>query len=84
MDIVQREDLGQKNREKDYIHKGRRVLPDLGTAILANLRGYVNGSYPEPLSGAAKELGYYPLSMATEEELAKIEDIKKQVLSEKK
>ena len=70
------------NKEKEYINKGVRVFKNIELAILANLRGYVNGSYPEPLSGAAKELGYYPLSMATEQELEKINSIKKQILNE--
>ena len=72
------------NKEKDYINKRIRVFKSLELAILANLKGYINGSYPEPLSGAAKELGYYPLSMAMEQELEKIGLIKKQVLSENK
>jgi len=53
--------------------KGSRMLPDLPTAILARLRGYVAGSYPTPLTGAAAELGYHPLQSATTEELAAIQ-----------
>jgi len=54
------------------VRRGRTVLPDLPTAILANLRGYVGGSYSEPLSGAAEILGYHPLQSATAEELEQI------------
>jgi len=42
------------------------------TAILARMRGYVGGSYPTPLRGMAAELGYHPLSSASEEEMAAI------------
>ena len=49
--------------------KGQRVLPDLPTAVLARLRGYVGGSYSTPLRGVAAELGYHPLSTASAEEL---------------
>ena len=52
--------------------KGSRVLPDLPTAILARMRGFVNGSYPSPLRGMAAELGYHPLQLASAEELASI------------
>jgi len=54
--------------------RGRRLLPDIRTAILARMRGYVGGFYPSPLTGDAAELGYHPLSSATPEELAKIEE----------
>ena len=52
--------------------KGMRVLPDLPTAILARLRGYVGGAYPSPLRGEAAELGYYPLQSASADEMAAI------------
>lgn len=55
------------------VRRGRTVLPDLPTAILARMRGYVGGSYPEPLSGSAAVLGYHPLQSATAEELAAIQ-----------
>ncbi len=63
---------------KDYTgflsgKRGNRLLPDLRTAIFARLKGYVDGFYPHELTGAAAELGYYPLSEATPEELAQIE-----------
>ena len=48
------------------------MLPDLPTAILARMRGYVGGSYPSPLRGAARELGYHPLQEASADELAAI------------
>lgn len=66
--------------EKEYIHKGLRILPDLKTAILANLKGFVNGFYPEPLFGLAKEIGYYPLSMASEKELEQIQIIENKII----
>lgn len=69
------------NREKDYIHKGLKILPDLKTAIFAKIKGYVNGTYPEPLSGMAKKIGYYPLSMATDNEIKQINQIEKQVIN---
>lgn len=53
--------------------KGSRMLPDLPTAILARLRGYVAGSYPEPLTGAAAERGYHPLQSASAEEMLAIQ-----------
>jgi hypothetical protein len=53
--------------------KGSRLLPDLPTAILARLRGYIGGSYPSPLSGMAAEIGYYPLQSATPEEIELIQ-----------
>lgn len=78
-------DLNKKDKvQKDYIYKGKRVFPDLRTAIFANLKGYMNGSYPEPLSENIQRIGYYPLSMATEEEIAKINEIEQQVLGGKK
>ena len=83
MEIIKLSDLEEEKTEKDHIHKGARVFPDLKTAILANLRGYMNGSYPEPLSGAARKIGYYPLSMATDKELEQIDDLEKQVLEGK-
>lgn len=52
--------------------QGKLILPDLPTAVLATLRGYKMGTYPKPLEGIAKELGYHPLSSATPEELAEI------------
>lgn len=55
--------------------KGKKVLPDLRTAILASLRGYFQGSYPNKLDGIASEVGYYPLNEATFEEKEKIEEI---------
>lgn len=55
------------------VRRGRTVLPDLPTAILARMRGYVGGSYSEPLSGAAAILGYHPLQSATADELAAIQ-----------
>jgi len=66
-----REDL---SRPSGFIggRKGSRVLPDVPTAILARMRGYVGGSYPTPLRGMAAELGYHPLSSASEEEMAAI------------
>ena len=85
MDIIKITNVEkEENREKDYVHKGVRVFPDLKTAILANLRGFMNGSYKEPLTGIAKKLGYYPLSMATDQELDQINAIEKQVLGENK
>ena len=54
--------------------KGSRMLPDLPTAVLARLRGYVAGSYPTPLPGVAAELGYHPLQTASAEEMAAIQD----------
>lgn len=54
--------------------RGRRLLPDIRTAILARMRGYIGGFYPSPLKGEASELGYYPLSDATRDELKKIEE----------
>jgi len=73
----------EKKEDKDYIHKGSKILPDLRTAIFANIKGYINGSYAEPLTGIAQELGYYPLSMATEQENEQINYIEKQFLGEK-
>lgn len=70
-----------KNTEKNYIHKGARIFPDLDTAILANLKGFINGSYPHSLPINITKLGYYPLSMANEEELKKINNIKTEILS---
>lgn len=67
--------INEKKIDTDFIHKGNKVLPNLKTAILAKLRGYKNGSYPGPLSETARELGYYPLSDATEEEKIKIAEI---------
>jgi hypothetical protein len=64
---------------QNFIHKGARILPDLETAILASLRGYLNGSYPKALTGDAEQLGYYPLSDATTEERARIEAISKKI-----
>jgi len=55
------------------VRRGRTVLPDLETAILARLRGYVGGSYPEPLTGPAEVLGYHPLQSATADELEQIQ-----------
>jgi hypothetical protein len=55
--------------------QGKLILPDLPTAVLATLRGYKMGTYPKPLEGIAKELGYHPLSSATPEEMAKIRDM---------
>lgn len=81
MDITKLNNI-ENNKEKDYIHKGNKVFPSLDTAILANLRGFMNGSYPSPFEGPAKELGYYPLSMANEEEMMQIEEIKQKVLGE--
>jgi len=54
--------------------KGSRVLPDIRTAILARMRGYIGGFYPSPLTGEAAEMGYYPLSSATPDEMIKIEE----------
>lgn len=54
--------------------KGRKVLPDLPTAILARIRGYVGGSYQNPLTGEAANLGYHPLSSASPEEIQVIQD----------
>jgi len=64
-----------KNKTFLEAKKGAKLLPDLRTAIFASLRGYFQGSYPSKLEGAAENLGYYPLSEATEEELGKINKI---------
>lgn len=68
------------NKQKDKIYKGRRLLPSLDEAIFAKLKGYVNGSYPSMLKGKAEEIGYYPLSEATQEELNQIKSIKEIVI----
>lgn len=52
--------------------RGKALLPDLPTAILADLKGYRLGFYPTPLEGVAEKLGYYPIQSATPEELTKI------------
>jgi len=83
MDLLKFNNLNQnklENKEKNYINKGKKIFPNLRTAILAILRGYMNGSYPEPLSDSAKKNGYYPLSDATDEEIEKINIIERQVL----
>ena len=75
-------ELKTDKTEKDRIYKGKRILPDLKTAIFANMKGYVNGAYKEPLSGPAQKLGYYPLSMATDKEMEQINAIEKKTLGE--
>ncbi len=83
MKVFKVNNFDKKTEEKDYIYKGNRILPDLKTAIFANIKGYINGAYPEPLTGIAKELGYYPLSLATDIEIEQINNIEKQLLGEK-
>lgn len=68
------------NSAKDIIYKGIRIFKTLDEAILAKIKGYVNGSYPAPLTGKAKDIGYYPLSEATQEELNQIKVIKEAVI----
>ena len=68
------------NSAIDKIYKGIRMFKTLDEAILAKIKGYVNGSYPSPLTGKAKDIGYYPLSEATQEELNQIKAIKETVI----
>lgn len=68
------------NTAKDKIYKGSRLLPNLDLAIFAKIKGYINGSYPSQLTGKAKEIGYYPLSEATSEELEQIKAIKETII----
>ncbi len=67
--------------ERDRLYKGVRVFPDLRTAIFANLKGYINGNYPQPLPDNIKDIGYYPLSMATEEDIKRINEIEKGLIN---
>lgn len=79
MDMFHLNNVQQDKMDKNFIHKGKRVLPDLRTAIFANIKGYINGSYPHPLSKEIEELGYYPLSMATQEEIEEINRVESQI-----
>lgn len=73
--LINRDEM-KRPREDGFLDKkrGKRLLPDIRTAILARMRGYVGGFYPSPLKGAASELGYFPLSEATPQELMDIEE----------
>ena len=61
---------------RDGVSRGKRLFDNPELAALALLRGYrVGGVYDHPLEGAARELGYYPLSDATDEEWEEINRI---------
>jgi hypothetical protein len=77
MNIFQEENI---NKAKDKIYKGKRLLPSLDEAIFAKIKGYVNGSYPSPLEGKSLDIGYYPLSEATPDEMKQIKAIKEAVI----
>lgn len=61
--------LSEMERGVIGLTKGKAILPNLETAVLAQLRGYRLGSYPKPLEGIAKKLGYHPIQTATPDEM---------------